>query len=160
VPHPPDQLTRLTYHFGITEVQELRHKSHAAGEPHGASDIDTALSSLDERLESVSVGIKAVNETMEPLLHSQQTPTQAYSNPDGEEAALVRKHSALLDEWQTIQRDADLLREELREDKWLTVFRTVTDQADGMMNSLDKAIKRCQVRPLSCSMTHKSNIPV
>ena len=39
-----------------------------------------------------------------------------------------------------------MLREELKEDKWLTVFRTVTDQADGMMSSLEKAVNRCQVR--------------
>ncbi|TFY73931.1 hypothetical protein EWM64_g10081, partial [Hericium alpestre] len=40
--------------------------------------------------------------------------------------------------------ESDVLREELKEDKWLTVFRTVTDQADGMMTSLEKAVNRCQ----------------
>jgi Yeast cortical protein KAR9 len=44
-----------------------------------------------------------------------------------------------------VQNESDVLREELKEDKWLTVFRTVTDQADGMMSSLEKAVNRCQV---------------
>jgi hypothetical protein len=109
-----------------SEIQELRHQSHAASEAHGASDIDTALSGLDERMESVTTGIKAVTESMEPFLRSEQTPTQAHAHLDGEEATLVRKHGALLEEWQAIQRDADLIREELRE---------------------DKAISRCQVKP-------------
>lgn len=82
---------------------------------------------------------------MDPVPTSAKTPTQAITRSDSEQAILSRKHGALLEEWAAVQREADLLREELREDKWLTVFRTVTDQADGMMNSLDKAINRCQV---------------
>jgi ribosomal protein S4 len=60
-------------------------------------------------------------------------------------AILVRKHEVLLSEWDAIQKESEMLREELREDKWLTVFRTVTEQADGMMASLEKAVSRCQV---------------
>ena len=58
----------------------------------------------------------------------------------------MRKHSAMLSEWEALQKEIQVLREELKEDKWLTVFRTVTDQADGMMSSLEKAVNRCQVR--------------
>jgi hypothetical protein len=126
----------------------LRHQSHSSSnKPTGASNIDAALSSLDERLEAASQGIKAVTESMDPVSTSAKTPTQAMSRSDSEQAVLSRKHGALLEEWAAVQREADLLREELREDKWLTVFRTVTDQADGMMNSLDKAVNRCQVSP-------------
>lgn len=52
----------------------------------------------------------------------------------------------MLSEWEALQKEIQVLREELKEDKWLTVFRTVTDQADGMMSSLEKAVNRCQVR--------------
>lgn len=53
-----------------------------------------------------------------------------------------------------MRNESDVLREELKEDKWLTVFRTVTDQADGMMSSLEKAVNRCQVscHALCCSV--------
>jgi hypothetical protein len=64
----------------------------------------------------------------------------------GEEAALRRKHAALLADWEAVEKEAEMLREELKEDKWLAVFRTVTEQADGMMASLEKAVNRCQVR--------------
>ena len=56
----------------------------------------------------------------------------------------------MLSEWDAVQKDSQVLREELKEDKWLTVFRTVTDQADGMMTSLEKAVNRCQVRLILC----------
>jgi hypothetical protein len=75
------------------------------------------------------------------------TPFQNQSNgiPDSEQVVLVRKHAVLVTEWEAVQNDTDVLREELKEDKWLTVFRTVTEQADGMMGSLEKAVNRCQV---------------
>ena len=62
-----------------------------------------------------------------------------------EDALILRKHGAMLAEWEAVQKESQVLREELKEDKWLTVFRTVTEQADGMMTSLEKAVNRCQV---------------
>lgn len=137
----------------LTEIQELRHQSQSAQEASGASGasnvIDKSLSNLDERLDDISKGIKTVNESMEPLLvANSKTPTQASldtGDADGE-TGLLRKHSALLADWESVQKESEMLREELREDKWLTVFRTVTEQADGMMASLEKAVNRCQVR--------------
>lgn len=100
---------------------------------------------LDERLESVEKGMKSVNEALEPLLRNASTPTLSQSGDPSENAAILRKHATLAAEWETVQDESDVLREELKEDKWLTVFRTVTDQADGMMSSLEKAVNRCQV---------------
>ncbi|KAF6761616.1 hypothetical protein DFP72DRAFT_1002546 [Ephemerocybe angulata] len=157
----------------IFEIQELRHKSqsqNATGEPNSplnntdnvTSIIDKSLMALDERLESVEKGIKSVNENMQPYLPVPATPltatqasvavTPTATNMNGSSssssndttAALIRKHSALVVEWESVQDESDVLREELKEDKWLTVFRTVTDQADGMMSSLEKAVTRCQ----------------
>jgi hypothetical protein len=100
---------------------------------------------LDERLESVEKGIKTVNDTLEPLLRTAATPTASETGTGSENAALLRKHATLISEWESVQDESEVLREELKEDKWLTVFRTVTDQADGMMSSLEKAVNRCQV---------------
>ena len=86
--------------------------------------------------------MKAVNDALEPLLHGGQTPT-------ADSAIILRKHAALVAEWDAVQDESEVLREELKEDKWLTVFRTVTDQADGMMSSLEKAVNRCQVSAVS-----------
>jgi Yeast cortical protein KAR9 len=107
--------------------------------------IDQALMALDERLESVARGVKALND-LGPLLQSSSTPTPDASNEEpNEHDLLLRKHAAFMSEWESVQEESEVLREELKEDKWLTVFRTVTDQADGMMSSLEKAINRCQV---------------
>lgn len=102
--------------------------------------------SLDERLETVAKGIKAVSDSLEPLL--QNTPTVPQNGGSGDNSLILRKHATLTAEWEAVQDESDVLREELKEDKWLTVFRTVTDQADGMMSSLEKAVNRCQVRGL------------
>jgi Yeast cortical protein KAR9 len=130
------------------EIQELRHKSQSSGDTAGTTSIiDQSLINLDEKLEIVTKGMKAVADSLEPLLQSAPTPTLASHNGDtSEQAAILRKHSNLVAEWEAVQDESDVLREELKEDKWLTVFRTVTDQADGMMSSLEKAVNRCQVR--------------
>ncbi|KAF7309843.1 GAR domain-containing protein [Mycena indigotica] len=137
-------ITELSYTISdiqtrIFEIQELRHKSQASGDNAGTTVIiDQSLMSLDERIETVSKGMKLISDSLEPIL---QTPTTPDSDPN---AVILRKHSALVAEWEAVQDESDVLREELKEDKWLTVFRTVTDQADGMMSSLEKAVNRCQ----------------
>ncbi|OSD04793.1 hypothetical protein PYCCODRAFT_1433131 [Trametes coccinea BRFM310] len=143
-------MTELSYAISdiqtrIFEIQELRHKNQSSGDSSNASSvIDQSLSSLDERLDAVSKGIKAATESLEPLLsRAEKTPTLGASRAE-EEAALLRKHATLVADWESVQKDIQVLREELKEDKWLTVFRTVTEQADGMMSSLEKAVNRCQ----------------
>ncbi|KAI0285810.1 hypothetical protein BGY98DRAFT_1086994 [Russula aff. rugulosa BPL654] len=130
----------------IFEIQELRHKSQSSGDVATSTGvIDQALMTLDERLESVGRGVESLNDMLDPLLRSAPTPTPDSSNEDPSESVLLlRKHATFMSEWESVQQESEVLREELKEDKWLTVFRTVTDQADGMMSSLEKAINRCQ----------------
>ncbi|KAG6891592.1 hypothetical protein C0992_002630 [Termitomyces sp. T32_za158] len=125
------------------EIQELRHKSQSSADTTSTANvIDQSLMNLDEKLDNVEKGMKSIDESLDPLLQS--TPTlQSDDNPNGD-AILLRKRATLQTEWETIRNESDVLREELKEDKWLTVFRTVTDQADGMMSSLEKAVNRCQ----------------
>ena len=108
--------------------------------------VDQALMALDERLESVTRGVKTLNDSLQPILQLAPTPTPDSSNEEPSETVLLlRKHATFMSEWESVQEESEVLREELKEDKWLTVFRTVTEQADGMMSSLEKAITRCQV---------------
>lgn len=116
--------------------------------------IDQALINLDEKLEAVSRGMKTVADALEPL--SSQTPTQSEDEED-ERVVLLRKHKTLISDWEAVQDESEVLREELKEDKWLTVFRTVSEQADGMMTSLEKAIQRCQVCNISLKPFYYSN---
>jgi hypothetical protein len=102
--------------------------------------------SLDERLEAVAQGVKSINEALEPLMS--QTPTvHREDGSTGGEAVILRKHAALMAEWEAARSESETLRDELKEDKWLIVFRTVTEQAGGLMTSLEKGVNRCQVRP-------------
>ncbi|KAF5387376.1 hypothetical protein D9757_005707 [Collybiopsis confluens] len=142
-------MTELSYMISdiqtrIFEIQELRHKSQSTGDAaRTTSIIDQSLMTLDEKLESVSKGIKSINDSLDPFLQATPTvPQTAQSNT--ETKAILRKHATLVSEWEAVQEESEVLREELKEDKWLTVFRTVTDQADGMMSSLEKGVNRCQ----------------
>lgn len=128
------------------EIQELRHKSQSGdGDTAGTTSIiDQSLMNLNERIEEVSNGMKTVGDSLDPFLEKAATPTLARGTSDEEVDMALRKHATLLSEWASIQDESEVLKEELKEDKWLTVFRTVTDQADGMMSSLEKAVNRCQ----------------
>ncbi|KLO17958.1 hypothetical protein SCHPADRAFT_820635 [Schizopora paradoxa] len=148
-------MTELSYSMSdiqtrIFEIQELRHQSQSSEDASSSSTtvIDQALMSLDERLEGVNRGMKSVNDAMQPFLLQAPTPKPDAEDGDEDEAdeasALLRKHTALVAEWESVQDETEVLREELKEDKWLTVFRTVSEQADGMMSSLEKAVQRCQ----------------
>ncbi|EMD38935.1 hypothetical protein CERSUDRAFT_112643 [Gelatoporia subvermispora B] len=144
------RLTEISYSISdiqtrIFEIQELRHKSQSSGDAANASSvIDQSLSQLDERLETVAQGIKSIDESLEPLLRRSDEAYEVASEERAEHAMILRKHAAVVAEWDASQKDIQVLREELKEDKWLTVFRTVTEQADGMMTSLEKAVNRCQ----------------
>ncbi|KZT59040.1 hypothetical protein CALCODRAFT_494043 [Calocera cornea HHB12733] len=174
------QITEVCYAISdiqtrIFEIQELRHASTSSSttpgqaqaidglpdEPQGTS-IDRALMALDERLESVSAAVRAVDEALDPLLLAgggageDDTPTQAsaFFLPPGQgsdkerekerERELVRrKHEDMRAQWEDVHGASEELKEELREDKWLAVFRTVSAQADDMMGSLEKAVSMC-----------------
>lgn len=158
------QLTEISFSIAdiqtrIFEIQELRHQSGVSSQNTNANSsgdsprssnessriIDQALINLDERLESISRSIQSIDETLIPLLRSVKTPTQNTSqNVDEASKITLRKHAAIIQEWESIQNEAEVLREELKEDKWLTVFRSVSEQADGMMKSLEKAVSQCQ----------------
>jgi hypothetical protein len=98
------------------------------------------LTNLDERLEAVSQGVKSVTESLDPLMNQPSGDAES-----GEQGVMVRKHAALVAEWESTKAESETLRDELKEDKWLIVFRTVTEQAGGLMTSLEKGVNRCQV---------------
>ncbi|KAG8925998.1 hypothetical protein FRC01_009472 [Tulasnella sp. 417] len=159
------QITEVSYSIGelqtrIFEIQELRHRSlepktalpssPTAGRKSSdstsssSSIIDNALGQLDVRLETVKGSIETITTAVEPLLAVANTPTHRQSGEFDEESNLIRKYGDLVHEWEGVQAEAKVLRDELKEDKWLAVFRTVSEQADGMMASLDKALMMCQ----------------
>lgn len=149
----------------IPEIQELRHQTQsedvgdASQTANSTSVIDQALINLDERLEAVSKSMAAFDEALG--IAPQSSAAVKASSPTengGIDMLLVRKHAALVEEWESVQTEAEVLRDELKEDKWLAVFRTVSEQAEGMMTSLEKALTQCHVR--SCLAIHSTFNPV
>jgi hypothetical protein len=144
ISHLPLSHQSAVVYLVCVEIQELRHKSQGSSDASGANnEIDQLLASLDERLDSVARGVKAITETLEPILN--RTPLPSGLGTSGEAAVITRKHAALVAEWETAKAESETLRDELKEDKWLIVFRTVTEQAGGLMSSLEKGVNRCQV---------------
>jgi hypothetical protein len=137
--------------LSLTEIQELRHQDLGSSQGPAAAItsgiIDQALIHLDERLESVAKSISAIDKSLEPLIEAIRTPKESISPNEGTDMIALRKHSMLLSEWETAHAEAETLRDELKEDKWLAVFRNASEQADGMMSSLEKAVTQCHVRP-------------
>lgn len=148
--------------FIFLEIQELRHRSLEPSSSKTTTDertssestrsstsvIDNALGQLDVRLDVVAQSVASVTTTLEPVLNNMKTPTDnqdTRARDAEEEAVITRKYGDLLREWDSVKGDATTLREELKEDKWLAVFRTVSEQAEGMMGSLTKAVNMCQV---------------
>ncbi|KAG8966704.1 hypothetical protein FRC03_011452 [Tulasnella sp. 419] len=153
------QMTELSYALGDLEsrifaIQELRHRSletnNTNGERHSTdstessgSVIDAALGQLESRLDTVSQSMATVAAAMQPFLSTVKTPTESKS-PENDDELLIRKYGDLTSEWENLKSEAEVLRAELKEDKWLTIFRTVSEQADGMMESLEKIVRQCQ----------------
>ena len=79
--------------------------------------IDQSLVQLDERLEAVDRGLKVVNDSLAPLLEAAKTPTPVnlQTSQAAEEAAILRKHASLMSEWEAVQKESQVLREELKE---------------------------------------------
>ncbi|KAI6096971.1 hypothetical protein EDD16DRAFT_1847646 [Pisolithus croceorrhizus] len=140
-------ITELSYSLSdiqtrIFEIQELRHKPQTDGgvDATVTAEIDNALMSMTDRLEAIDRGLKTVNESIAPY----QPAGGGQLGETSELTVVLRKHAALLREWDAVQQETEELQQELKEDKWITVFRTVTEQADGMMASLEKAVNKCQ----------------
>ena len=100
---------------------QVPRSSDTSGANNG---IDQLLINFDERLDTVSKGIEAVKDALEPLL---KTPVPSGFDVEGEVAAMIRKHAALTAEYGATKSESETLRDELKEEKWLIVFRTVTE---------------------------------
>lgn len=120
----------------IFEVQEQRHLASftalekdatpataAAASPHEAAlvELDAQIDALTPRIDTISSHITGL-----------QSP------------AITAKYQELMEQWNCAKHDVLTLGDELKEDKWLVVFRTVGEQADSMIDSLERAIAQCQ----------------
>ncbi|ORZ17246.1 hypothetical protein BCR42DRAFT_414233 [Absidia repens] len=57
---------------------------------------------------------------------------------------LVKRHRMIQERWECLRVEIDELKADLKEDRWLTVFKQVADQVEAMMDGLDKTVEQCQ----------------
>ncbi|GAA6011822.1 hypothetical protein JCM10207_004256 [Rhodosporidiobolus poonsookiae] len=137
----------------VFEIQELRHAT-SAGPPAKSTldsanpiEVDAALIKLDAKLETVRAELATVEAQVKPLLDGPSSPAEEA----GELGFLRTKWTETLADWDSAQQDAEMLNEELKEDKYLTVFKTVAQQAEDMMKSLEKVLSQSQQFVLDAS---------
>ncbi|ORZ05787.1 hypothetical protein BCR42DRAFT_176614 [Absidia repens] len=93
---------------------------------------EALLSDLDHRVNPVFLAVEKVYARMNS------------SRPPGDDSGiLVRKHRLVQEKWECLRIEIDELKDELKEDRWLAVFRQVADQVDTMINGLDKTVQEC-----------------
>ena len=94
---------------------------------------------LDSKLEVASKTIEDLDNSVINLeSHSEESDME-------ERTLIISKRDQVLLEWESVQKESEELRKELSDDKWLVVFRSVTEQADDMLASLEKILTQCQV---------------
>ncbi|KAI8083239.1 uncharacterized protein B0P05DRAFT_536652 [Gilbertella persicaria] len=120
------------------EFQEKKHKSVVAedlfspGQPWAQSnnkddqamqEIDTAFDPLLNRMEQIYTRVSSTQQQLDPTL--------------------LRRFEKAKEKWENLQGERDDLRQEHKEDRWLTVFRRVADQVDVMIDGLDRSVVQC-----------------
>ncbi|ORY64737.1 hypothetical protein BCR35DRAFT_334648 [Leucosporidium creatinivorum] len=105
------------------------------------SQVDAALMRLEAKLEIVAKEYAEV-ESQAARFFGSSPPSSPEVDEDTKSQAsfLRRKWKTTVHEWTEVQKDAEILGEELKEDKWIVVFRTVSVQAEEMMRSLEKVL--------------------
>ena len=114
----------------IFQYQEKRHME-AVQPPETPEKEDTILLEIDNR-----VG---------PLFNNvEKVYTRMISSPPEDATGLLdRKHLLVQERWECLRIEIDELKIELKEDRWLVVFKQVADQAEDMMDRLDKTVSQC-----------------
>lgn len=133
----------------IFEFQERRHAAAAAAtrDPKGTSGANTnvELSQTDKNRDDLT--LMHIDSRVEPLfakVDSIYTQLVSPNPPYDPEGILVKKHLIVQQQWELLRVEIDELKDELKEDRWLSVFRQVANQVDVMIDGLDRAVSHCQ----------------
>ncbi|KAI8093412.1 uncharacterized protein BX664DRAFT_260054 [Halteromyces radiatus] len=121
----------------IFQYQEKRHLAMVTTDNDDSTTSNTLkdeslLSDIDQRVDPVFLNVEKV--------YARMTSSRP---PLDESGILVRKHRLVQEKWECLRIEIDELKDELKEDKWLFVFRQVADQVDTMINGLDKTVQQC-----------------
>lgn len=123
-----DDLSTMIFQF-----QEQRHMAAIYPEAEGEKKEDERiLMEIDNRVGPLFNHVEKVYTRM-----TSATP------PEDSLGLLTRKHILVQEKWECLRVEIDELKLELKEDRWLVVFKQVADQVDDMMNKLEKTVVQC-----------------
>lgn len=117
----------------IFQYQEKRHQ-----EPESKSD--NILIEIDNRVGPLFNDVEKVYNRMTSATDNCELDIVVEEN-----SILLRKHVLIQEKWENLRIEIDELKIELKEDRWLIVFKQVADQVDGMMDGLDKTVQQCYI---------------
>ncbi|KAI9319728.1 hypothetical protein BX666DRAFT_2119314 [Dichotomocladium elegans] len=101
------------------------------------ADNDPTLVDIDRRIEPLFTDVQRIYTLMVPTSSYRPPPP---SDPSG---ALSRMHLRVQQRWEMLRMEVDMLKQELKEERWLVVFQQVSDQIDVMIDGLLTAITQC-----------------
>jgi hypothetical protein len=134
----------------IFEFQEKRHAAAAAadvGEPRSSlyPSERTELTQSEKNRDDLT--LMHIDSRVEPLfakVDSVYTQLVSPNPPYDPEGILVKKHLIVQQKWESLRGEIDELKDELKEDRWLSVFRQVANQVDVMIDGLERVVSHCQ----------------
>ncbi|KAF3907711.1 hypothetical protein AA313_de0208074 [Arthrobotrys entomopaga] len=144
----------------VFECEEKRYKVHVqenvdidklASIVEGGSQKTTKVSPEREDMSSALLGLFA---RMQPLRASldflpmriQQFQYRAEEVFPTACEDLEMRREQLEKKWKNLEKDADVLKKELGEDKWVAIFRNAGKQASSMMESVERSIAKVNAR--------------
>ncbi|KAG0175529.1 hypothetical protein DFQ28_008890 [Apophysomyces sp. BC1034] len=104
------------------------------------NDTERTLQRKDDEI------LMEIDSKVEPLFNNVEqvyTRMTSSSPPQDASGVLTRKHHMVQERWECLRIEIDELKDELKEDRWLAVFRQVADQVDVMIDGLDKTMSQC-----------------
>ncbi|ORX54459.1 hypothetical protein DM01DRAFT_205457 [Hesseltinella vesiculosa] len=151
-----DQLTAMIFQYQEKRYVQLNNADSAAASPPTPIDTTPSLDALHSPSLSPSVTATtttpAVDDNLLVELDQRVDPVfrqveQVYSRmtsqpPLDESGLLARKHRLVQEHWECLRIEIDDLKDEIKEDRWLVVFRQVANQVDTMIDGLDKTVQQ------------------
>ncbi|CAO3644428.1 unnamed protein product [Cunninghamella echinulata] len=133
-----DQLTSIIFKYQEKRQYDLIPSSSPSTiEPTTTAttnDINetTLMADIDRRVDPVFLLVEK--------LYGRMTSSRP---PYDESGILVKKHRKVQEKWECLRIEIDELKDDLKEDRWLAVFKQVADQVDPMIDGLDKTVQQC-----------------
>ncbi|KAI8076640.1 uncharacterized protein B0P05DRAFT_545284 [Gilbertella persicaria] len=128
----------------IFQFQEKRHIAAVTISP--ATPPPEANTAVEEQSKKEDSILLEIDNRVGPLFTSVEkvyTRMTSPNPPQDNTGLLTRKHLLVQERWECLRVEIDELKMELKEDRWLVVFKQVADQVDEMMNGLDKTVAQC-----------------